>query len=588
MTHAIWLMALVFIVTFAGAMGLFVRSIRRDRARYGPLLGSAPAPAVRAGCLRALVCLAILPIVWLGVAAAIRPFLHRPWVFCLWEAFLIFGLWTLLLIFSVWLWSRRAAGAVLLDLRPAPNRTLLLVSGGFFLIMTGLSAVVAVVAVLFDLNSEPFPVGTLVMGLMIGGGPVLMGISRLQIREGGIVVYTDLIRWGQIRQYEWAGTDGNSLMLNPGGSGSGVIPIPSKDKESVDRILKERVQVDRGVSDGSWRRAIGLSSFALVLLVAVSGGWLMVLDWPRMVLSTGGENVECLAYSPDGRTLAGGAGRQVLLWDCETREIVKTFSGHEGLVISLAFSPGGERLASGSEDQTVRVWDVASGQLETTLTKHRGAVGGVAFLGNGERLASVSNESTVHIWNAETGKVEESFESPIGFVNSRTGKVKKSFDNFGRLAIAVAPNGNLIAAPSGGRVKLIDSRTGEFAVTLQPSRYPLCLEFTPDGAGLIGGDLKGGLKLWDVETGGLKTKFDLKSKGDYGRAYSVSVSPDGRIVATRRHRRNEFELWTVATGKRSGAVGTYGGNVRCVAFAPDGKLAVANSDATVAIWSIPD
>ncbi|MDP6466662.1 MAG: hypothetical protein QF918_02925 [Pirellulaceae bacterium] len=77
----------------------------------------------------------------------------------------------------------------------------------------------------------------------------------------------------------------------------------------------------------------------------------------------------------DGHTLAGGAGRQVLLWDCKTKEIIKTFSGHQALVTSLKFSPGGEKLASGSKDQTVRVWDVASGQLQMTLTGHIWPVG---------------------------------------------------------------------------------------------------------------------------------------------------------------------------------------------------------------------
>ena len=64
-----WLMLLAFIVPFAGGTALYIWSMRRDRAKYGPLLGSIPAPVKRAGYLRVLLCLAIVPIVWFGVAA---------------------------------------------------------------------------------------------------------------------------------------------------------------------------------------------------------------------------------------------------------------------------------------------------------------------------------------------------------------------------------------------------------------------------------------------------------------------------------------------------------------------------------------
>ncbi len=223
-------------------------------------------------------------------------------------------------------------------------------------------------------------------------------------------------------------------------------------------------------------------------------------------------------------------------------------------------------MASGSKDQTVRVWDVASGQLQTTLTGHIWPVGRVVFLPDGKRLASVSADLSVRIWDTETGQLENSFEWS------------------GRNAIALAPNGNLIAAESGRTVKLIDLTTGKVSVTLQgDTGVPLCMDSTPDGSALIVGGTGVKLGLWDVETGQVRTTFQLREDN----VESLSVSPDGRLLATCSYR-NRFELWDTTTGKRSRAVETHGGNVRCVAFAPDGKLAVANSNATVAIWSNPD
>jgi WD40 repeat protein len=69
--------------------------------------------------------------------------------------------------------------------------------------------------------------------------------------------------------------------------------------------------------------------------------------------------VAALAFAPDGRTLAVAADRAVQLWDVETARRLASLEGHEKKVQCLAYTPDGTRLASGSYDQTVRLWDVA-------------------------------------------------------------------------------------------------------------------------------------------------------------------------------------------------------------------------------------
>ena len=75
--------------------------------------------------------------------------------------------------------------------------------------------------------------------------------------------------------------------------------------------------------------------------------------------------------------------------------------GHTKGILSVAFSPDGKRLASGSIDGKVKVWDALSGQETLTLKGHSDGVNSVAFSPDGKRLASGSADQTVKLWDAQ-------------------------------------------------------------------------------------------------------------------------------------------------------------------------------------------
>ena len=83
---------------------------------------------------------------------------------------------------------------------------------------------------------------------------------------------------------------------------------------------------------------------------------------------------------------------------------MKDLSAHTSYVLSVAFSPDGKMLASGSQDKTVILWDVMTGSAIQTLAAHANSVTSVAFSPDGKALASGGAEGVVLLWNLPKGK----------------------------------------------------------------------------------------------------------------------------------------------------------------------------------------
>jgi WD40 repeat protein len=106
--------------------------------------------------------------------------------------------------------------------------------------------------------------------------------------------------------------------------------------------------------------------------------------------------VSSVAFSPDGKLVVSGSGdKTVQLWDAVAGAALQTLKGHSSRISSVAFSLDGKLIVSGSDDETVRLWDAVTGAAIETLNGYSGRVSSVAFSPDGKLVVFGSGDKTI-------------------------------------------------------------------------------------------------------------------------------------------------------------------------------------------------
>ncbi|HLO14565.1 MAG TPA: AAA family ATPase [Anaerolineales bacterium] len=283
--------------------------------------------------------------------------------------------------------------------------------------------------------------------------------------------------------------------------------------------------------------------------------------------------VKSVALSPDGKILASGSRDDtIILWDMETGQpIGQPLVGHTGSVDSVAFSPDGRMLASGSEDTSIILWDVETRQpIGKPLISYMKYVFSVAFSPDGKMLAAASQD--IFLWDVKTGQ-------PIGEpLSGHTDSVN---------SVVFSPDGKTLASGSDDTTIMLWN-----VETRQPIGEPLRghsdevweVAFSPDGKMLASASKDNTIMLWEVEW---RHPFPEPLSGHTDSVTSVEFSPDGKILASGSYD-NTIILWNVESRKPIGEpLSGHNDFVTSVVFSPDGKMLASGSvDTTIILWEV--
>jgi WD40 repeat protein/serine/threonine protein kinase len=313
-------------------------------------------------------------------------------------------------------------------------------------------------------------------------------------------------------------------------------------------------------------------------------GWewdyLRRLRYKRLPHMEHAQAVLSVAVSPDGERIASGSQDGIIkIWDAKTGQELRRIPAHKNHVRSIAFSPDGLSLASGSWDETVKIWDAQTGQARRTLKGHHVKVWSVAFSPDGKLLASGAGHAGVQdsvgevkLWNVVTGQEVRSLQGHRSTVN----------------CVAFSPDCQRLASGATGpqpTVKVWDVQTGQELWTRDLHHHVWGVAFSRDGRLLAssgGGAFWGGaeLKIWDARTGQLIRDLHQHTRG----VWCLAFSPDGHRLASGSIDQT-VKIWDVTSGQPALTLRGHLGDVRSVVFSPDGhRLFTGAHDGTVRVW----
>lgn len=291
-------------------------------------------------------------------------------------------------------------------------------------------------------------------------------------------------------------------------------------------------------------------------------------------------SVVSVAFSPDGQRLATCDTKGCIhIWDAQTGTQLIRCQGHQLWTWAVAFSPDGQYLASVSDDSRVKLWEVETGQCLQTYEGHTNSVNAVAFSPNGQIIASCGQDATICLWQVVPKMLNSEIQKLVA-------------DSKRIWAIAFSPDGQTLA--SGGEdccIRLWNLATGNcYAIWQAHDRWVRSLAFSPDGRHLASGSYDHTIKLWDTQTQNCIRTLCGHRQPVTAIAYAPNADPanssNDRYLASSSFDRT-LKLWDTGNGDCLKTFLGHSSRTWSVACHPNGQQIVSGGDDhAIRFWNL--
>jgi WD40 repeat protein len=281
--------------------------------------------------------------------------------------------------------------------------------------------------------------------------------------------------------------------------------------------------------------------------------------------------VRSVAISPDGKTIVSGSeDGTVRLWDKAGNAIGQPFQGHKGEVRSVAFSPDGKTIVSGGQDGTIRLWDKAGNAIGQPFQGHKGEVRSVAFSPDGKTIVSGGDDGTIRLWDKAGNAIGQPFQGHKGEVNS----------------VAFSPDGKtIVSGGDDGTIRLWDragNPIGQPFTGHEDAVFSVAIG--RDGQTIVSGGQDGTIRLWDRSGNAIGQPL----KGHEDAVISVAIGRDGQTIVSGSSD-GTIRLWDRADNAIGQPFQGHEFRVNSVAIGPDGQTIVSGGDdGTIRLWDRAD
>lgn len=282
--------------------------------------------------------------------------------------------------------------------------------------------------------------------------------------------------------------------------------------------------------------------------------------------------VECMAFSPDGRYLATGSyDFSIKLWDIASGKEIRTFSHHTLRVNSIVFSKDGKYILSASSDNTACVVDILTGTVDKKFVLEKEQLVKACFSPLENYVMLKDNRSDLFVWNRQSQTLVSKVETPF---NAQLFPEIMSPDET-----------KILEYDSYKGVNVVNVKTKD-SILFLPFDKPYNMYFSPDGTTISVGSIKLFAEVFNATTGVLKQHLvyneEIRCEGCNT---LIRYSNNSKLLLTSSGRTG-INLWNVQSGKLLKTFLNDDDNFDFMAFSPDDSYVLAQRDDETFVWDV--